>query len=115
MKKVFENKKPSRRPSPHCLGLQNRPGEQGRGGLQEDRNASLGERVVGHYEDFFVPPVLMPLIPALERQRQGDLREFQASLVYLGSSKLAPSRKKEEPNMFKAENTGDDHLLSHIQ
>ena len=31
----------------------------------------------------------MPLIPALGRQRQVDLSEFEASLVYKGSSRTA--------------------------
>ena len=31
----------------------------------------------------------MPLIPALEKQRQADLCEFEASLVYRASSSIA--------------------------
>jgi hypothetical protein len=31
----------------------------------------------------------MPLIPALRRQRQADLCEFKASLVYIASSRIA--------------------------
>jgi hypothetical protein len=30
-----------------------------------------------------------PLIPALERQKQADLYDFEASMVYKGSSKTA--------------------------
>ena len=31
----------------------------------------------------------MPLIPALRKQRQADLSEFEASLVYIASFKTA--------------------------
>ena len=31
----------------------------------------------------------MPLIPALRKQRQADLCEFEASLVYIASSRTA--------------------------
>jgi hypothetical protein len=34
-------------------------------------------------------PEDMPLIPAVERQRQMDLCEFEASLVYIESSRTA--------------------------
>ena len=48
----------------------------------------------------------MPLIPALEKQRQVDLCEFKASLVYRMSSQTAravtkrnPDSKNQEKNM----------------
>ena len=37
---------------------------------------------------------LMPLIPALRRQRQVDLCEFEASLVYRASSRTDPTGSK---------------------
>ena len=42
----------------------------------------------------------MPLIPALERQRQTDLCEFKASLVYRVSSRTGskPREKKRKKN-----------------
>ena len=40
----------------------------------------------------------MSLIPALERQKQGDFREFEASLLYRASSK-AGSKATEKPCM----------------
>ena len=50
----------------------------------------------------------MPLSPALRRQRQGDLCEFQASLDYRVNSKTARatqrklvSKKKKNPNKKK--------------
>jgi hypothetical protein len=33
--------------------------------------------------------MVLPLIPELRRQRQVDLCEFKATLVYIGSSKIA--------------------------
>ena len=36
----------------------------------------------------------MPLIPALRRQRQADLCEFEASLVYIASSRTARATLK---------------------
>jgi hypothetical protein len=36
-----------------------------------------------------------PLIPGLERQRQGDLCEFEASMVYRTSSKKAKATHTE--------------------
>jgi hypothetical protein len=36
----------------------------------------------------------MPLIPALERQRQVDLYEFKASIVYRVSFKMAKSTQR---------------------
>ena len=39
----------------------------------------------------------MPLIPALARQRQVDLWEFEASLVYKVSSRTARAVKQRNP------------------
>ena len=39
----------------------------------------------------------MPLIPALGRQRQADLSDFQASLVYKVSSKTARTVTQRNP------------------
>ena len=39
----------------------------------------------------------MPLIPALGRQRQVDLSEFEASLVYIASSRTARTVKQRNP------------------
>ena len=36
----------------------------------------------------------MPLIPALGRQRQVDLGEFESSMVYKASSRTARSKQK---------------------
>jgi hypothetical protein len=36
----------------------------------------------------------MSLVPALRRQRQADLCEFQASLVYISSSRIARAKKR---------------------
>jgi hypothetical protein len=36
----------------------------------------------------------MPLIPALERQRQGDLSELKASLVYRENSRKARATQR---------------------
>jgi hypothetical protein len=38
----------------------------------------------------------MPLILALERQRQTDLCEFKASLLYIVSSETASAKRKEK-------------------
>ena len=39
----------------------------------------------------------MPLIPALKRQRQVDLCEFEASLVYIVSSRIARTVSQRNP------------------
>jgi hypothetical protein len=36
----------------------------------------------------------MPLIPALRRKKQADLREFKASLIYRASSRTAKATLK---------------------
>ena len=36
----------------------------------------------------------MPLIPELRRQRQVDLSEFEASLVYIASSRTAKAAQR---------------------
>ena len=45
----------------------------------------------------------MPLIPALDRQRQADLCEFEASLVYRVSSRKAPKATQRNPVSKKEE------------
>lgn len=37
----------------------------------------------------------MPLIPALVRQRQEDLSQFKASLVYIGNSGIARTTQRD--------------------
>ncbi|EGW12670.1 hypothetical protein I79_021887 [Cricetulus griseus] len=39
----------------------------------------------------------MPLIPALRRQRQADLCEFEASLVYRASARIGSKTSKRNP------------------
>lgn len=47
----------------------------------------------------------MPLIPLLRRQRQEDLREFEASLVYVGAARITEgdpiSKRKEKFELAK--------------
>ena len=43
----------------------------------------------------------MPLIPALGRQRQGDLCEFEVSLVYTASSRTARAVTQRNPVLKK--------------
>ena len=45
----------------------------------------------------------MPLIPALERQRQADLYEFEASLIYRASSRTG-FKATEKPCLKKPKN-----------
>ena len=45
----------------------------------------------------------MSLIPALGRQRQGDLCEFEASLVYILSSRTARTTLKKKSCLKKEE------------
>lgn len=66
----------------------------------------------------------MPLILALGKQREGDLYEFKASLVYRASSKRARAviqrtpvsqnqkREKEEEEQEKEEEEEDDHTVA---
>ena len=51
----------------------------------------------------------MPLIPALGRQRQADLYEFKASLVYIASSRIAGTKGR--PYLKHLDESG---MLVHI-
>jgi hypothetical protein len=55
----------------------------------------------------------MTLIPALGRQRQADLCEFEASLVYRESSRT-PRAKTEKPCLGKIKRTDLKSFLSHF-
>jgi hypothetical protein len=43
----------------------------------------------------------MPLIPAFEKQRQMDICEFKASLVYIAFSRPAKATERSCPNKIK--------------
>ena len=49
----------------------------------------------------------MPLIPTLGRQRQGDLCEFKASLVYIVHSKPVKAIQWEEKEKREGEGEGE--------
>jgi hypothetical protein len=57
----------------------------------------------------------MPLIPALRRQRQADLCEFEASLVYRSSSTTAKATQRNPVSKEPCNKTNDRKKIFYIK